>query len=408
MATGLTALFALSALIWLGLWIRNVRDLRETPWLRPGDGLPADAPSVSVLVPCRNEASRILATSLRSLLAQRYPRFEVIAVNDRSTDDTLAVLRALAAEDPRLRVIDGVEPPPGWLGKAHALHQALAVADGEWVLGTDADIVFHPDALSAAIRAGRERGADVVTLIPGSRPVGPAVDTVMPVAVWMILLLYPPRATNRSDDPRALGCGGFLMVRREALLAVGGYERIRDDLADDVGLAQALKADGRRLFCAFAPDLLFTPMYESLAEVWAGFGKNALRGVDYSLWRGAVALAELALGAVLHAPAALALTAAAVAGAGPAWHPPCLAAWAAWAAWAAQAAALRPVYRSYRVSPGLCLAAPFGFAFMAAVLASAMGRKLARREVSWRGRGVSPPQRRPLPEDQQGAGGRHG
>ena len=113
--------------------------------------VPGESPLVSVLVPARNEERRILAASLRSVLAQDYANFEVVAVDDRSTDATLSILRASAAEDERLRVVEGRELPAGWLGKPYALQQALEASRGEWVLATDADMLFDPAALRTAL-----------------------------------------------------------------------------------------------------------------------------------------------------------------------------------------------------------------------------------------------------------------
>jgi len=113
----------------------------------------SDAPLVSVLVPARNEQHRVLADCIRSILAQDYGSFEVVAVNDRSTDATGAILESLARADGRMRVIEGEEPPPGWLGKAYAMHQALNQARGEWILATDADMIFDKTALRTAVRS---------------------------------------------------------------------------------------------------------------------------------------------------------------------------------------------------------------------------------------------------------------
>src|SRR6185369_17266682 len=102
------------------------------------------APLVSVLVPARNEERRVLANSITSILHQDYENFEVIAINDRSTDSTGTILERLANGTDRLRVINGRELPHGWLGKPYAMQQALDESKGEWILATDADMHFHP------------------------------------------------------------------------------------------------------------------------------------------------------------------------------------------------------------------------------------------------------------------------
>ena len=126
----------------------------------------SDAPLVSVLVPARNEQHRVLADCIRSILAQDYGRFEVIAVNDRSTDATGAILQSLARSDERLRVIEGEELPAGWLGKPYAMQQAFTHARGEWILATDADMIFDKAALRTAMDRTLEEKGDALTLIP--------------------------------------------------------------------------------------------------------------------------------------------------------------------------------------------------------------------------------------------------
>jgi cellulose synthase/poly-beta-1,6-N-acetylglucosamine synthase-like glycosyltransferase len=125
-----------------------------------------DAPLVSVLVPARNEEHRVLADCIHFILDQDYGRLEIIAVNDHSTDATGSILESLARADARLRVIEGAEPPAGWLGKAYAMHQAFNQARGEWILATDADMIFDKTALRTAVANTIERDAHDKTLIP--------------------------------------------------------------------------------------------------------------------------------------------------------------------------------------------------------------------------------------------------
>ena len=125
-----------------------------------------DSPLVSVLVPARNEEHRVLAECIRSILAQDYGNFEVIAVDDRSTDATGTILEGLVKEDSRLRFINGEEPPHGWLGKPYAMQQALDQAKGEWILATDADMIFHPTVLRTAMSRVLAEKADAITIIP--------------------------------------------------------------------------------------------------------------------------------------------------------------------------------------------------------------------------------------------------
>jgi len=196
-------------------------------------------PLVSVLVPARNEEGRILATSLRSALAQDYENFEVVAVDDRSTDATVFIMRSIAAEDARLRVVEGRELPEGWLGKPYALQQALEAARGEWVLATDADMLFDPAALRTAMAYARRRNCDAVSLIPQFEAHTFWERVFIPTWGWGVLILYPLDLVNHPRSPLAVGIGGFFLMRRAALEGVGGFAVVRDEVLDDFRLARS-------------------------------------------------------------------------------------------------------------------------------------------------------------------------
>src|SRR5512133_3486700 len=156
-------------LVWLITIILTFYGFSRENKLIPTDHLhmaASDAPLVSVLVPARNEEDRVLSECVHSILAQDYESFEVIAVNDRSTDATGAILKSLERASQRLRVIEGAEPPAGWLGKPYAMQQALNHARGEWILATDADMIFHKALLRTAVVRALAAKGDALTLIP--------------------------------------------------------------------------------------------------------------------------------------------------------------------------------------------------------------------------------------------------
>ena len=197
MLTELNALTLLGYFLWfiVLVWIVNILltryGLSQQTLLSPTNDSrlkASEAPLVSVLVPARNEADRVLPSSISSVLAQDYGRFEVIAVDDRSTDETGTILKSLAAADTRLRVIEGAEPPPGWLGKPFAMQEALDEARGEWILATDADMIFDPAALRTAVAHTLEREGDALTLIPHFETGSFWERVMIPTWAWVFLM----------------------------------------------------------------------------------------------------------------------------------------------------------------------------------------------------------------------------
>jgi len=241
----------------------------------------ADAPLVSIIVPCRNEAGRVLRASIGSMLAQDYGNFEIIAVNDRSTDETGDVLRALAAAEARLQVVEGEEPPPGWIGKPYALEQARRRARGEWVLATDADMIFAPEALREAVAHARKNGYDALSFVPRVDCLTFWERLFMPVFGWAVMMRLPLDRVNDSRRKEAIAAGGFFLLRREALERVGGYNAVRAEVAEDLRLAELLKRGGARFRLEYAPHLVRTRMQTNLRGIWEGFSKNLFAGVGF-------------------------------------------------------------------------------------------------------------------------------
>jgi chlorobactene glucosyltransferase len=385
-------------LIWLLGAALTLVALRRQRFLRPNSVQPltgADAPRVSILVPARNEERRVLAACVRSILAQDYPSFEVVTVDDRSTDATPLILRGLAAADVRLRVVAGTEPPRGWLGKPHALQQALDASRGEWVLATDADMIFHPSALRTAVAYAVERRSDALTLIPHFEAHTFWERVFVPTWGWGALVLFPPELVNRDGWPLALGLGGFFLIRRRALARVEGFAAVRADVLDDMRLAARLKASGGRLHAEYARALIRTRMYTNFAELWESSTKNWYAILGFSplltaatlLWMFSVGV----LPSLLAATAALAL----IAGAGGEQWPRLLI--PALAAHALHVLLLALVNRRTGVPARYAFAAPLGYALSCAVLLGSAFGVLTGRGVSWKGRklytreGVRPP-----------------
>jgi chlorobactene glucosyltransferase len=355
-------------------------------------------PRVSVLVPARNEAHRILSASIGSILAQDYADFEVVVVNDRSTDSTLAILRSLAEGDGRLRVLDGTETPEGWLGKPHALRQALEASNGEWVLATDADMLFHASALRTAVEYALEKNCDALTFIPRFDAHTFWERVFVPTWQWGGLILFPPELVNRDGSRFGMGIGGFFLMRRAALERVGGFEAVRSEVLEDMRMAEALKRSGARMHFQYAPGLVSTRMYSNFAELWESSAKNMFSILRFSVVLTLATLAWMFTLAVLPpALASVSALALALSSVNELWPrlllPNAL-------TWALFISLLALVNRRFGVHARYALTAPLGWLLSCAVLvASALG-VLTGRGLTWKGRrfyertGVRPPRPR--------------
>src|SRR5262249_4436828 len=230
-------------------------------------------PRVSMIVPARDE-ERQVARSVASHLAQDYPDYEVIVVNDRSTDSTGEILASLPDPAGRLRVIEGTETPPGWLGKPYAISQGARMATGEILLFVDADVVYHHRALTEAVATLESRRADFLCLLPRMDAEGFWEKILMPNVMGSFFLGAGFFAN--LDRPRWLAAGGGAgnLIRREAYERLGGHAALKDSVVDDVHLAFAAKGSGFRTRVVRADDRISVRMYAGFREVWDGFTKN--------------------------------------------------------------------------------------------------------------------------------------
>jgi glycosyltransferase involved in cell wall biosynthesis len=241
---------ALLALVWVvrmgeaAFGLRRIPNLTRPEWEQTTSA--ASLARVSIIVPARNEEQGI-EPALASLLALDYPNCEIIAVDDRSTDCTGEILERLATgAGDRLRIIHVASLPPGWLGKVHAMWRASQEATGEWLFFTDADVVFRRDALRRALACAQQTGADHFVLLPtmllnswGERMVGGFLQCMLVFALGHSLW--------KVHDPKArdyVGVGAFNLIRRATLEAIGGLERLRMEVVEDLKLGKLVKQHG--------------------------------------------------------------------------------------------------------------------------------------------------------------------
>lgn len=243
----------------------------------------AGAPLVSALIPARNEAHRVLNRSVSSVLAQDYEHLEVIVVNDRSTDATESILRSMAEADERLSIINGVEPPTGWLGKPHALQQALEASRGSWVLTIDADMVLEKEAVRIAVGRALAGNYDVLTLVPYFETKSFWERVFTPAWLLVLLGVYPFALLNNPRMKPAFAFGGFMLIRRQVLARIADFRAVRADVVEDVRLAELLKSSGAHYRIEHAPDLLRTRMQTGFREIWDFLSRGLFAGMRYSL-----------------------------------------------------------------------------------------------------------------------------
>ena len=220
-------------------------------------------PRVSVIVPARNEEEDIGAT-LEALLALDYSNYEIIAVDDRSTDRTGQILEEVAAGAcgagslvrPTLRVMHVAELPAGWMGKTHAMWTAAEQASGDWLLFTDADVLFKPDSVRRAVAYAEAEKADHVVLFPRMIMENPGER--MMIAFFQALFVFGHRPWKVADPGAQdhMGVGAFNMVRRPVYEAVGTYKALRMEVLDDMKLGKVVKNAGYRQRNVFGEDLI--------------------------------------------------------------------------------------------------------------------------------------------------------
>jgi glycosyltransferase involved in cell wall biosynthesis len=286
-----------TCLVWLTGPFLSLMMLRYIPRLEDQELAPLnDPPRVSIVIPACNEADTI-EPALRSLRAQSYPHLEIILIDDRSTDGTGIIVDRMATEDPRIIPLHIESLPEGWLGKVHALQRGVEKATGEWLLFTDADVRYSPDALEKAIRWSVQTGIDHLFLFPRVFSHGIAVELMIGAAIRTIALTQRPW---RAMDPKyeeSIGGGAFNLVRRSAFERTPGFEWLKMEVADDLGLAHMMKKHGGRPSALLALSLLEVEWYRSVGDCFRGMEKNAFAQMArFSLWRGVViAIAALVL-----------------------------------------------------------------------------------------------------------------
>ncbi|SPJ25297.1 glycosyltransferase [Palleronia abyssalis] len=234
---------------------------------------------VSILIPARDEVSNIEA-ALTAALAQKDAQIEVVVCDDGSTDGTDSVVSRIAANDPRVRLIRGVELPPGWNGKQHACHQLALAARHPRLLFVDADVRLQPDAV---VRMSGYLDAHNLSLVSGfPHQITRTLPEIIAIPQILVLLLgYLPFPMARMSNALgfAAGCGQLMLVERTAYEESGGHEAFRNRMHDGLNLPRNVRKTGGRTDILDATPLAKVRMYDNWADIWQGFTKNATEGM---------------------------------------------------------------------------------------------------------------------------------
>lgn len=356
----------LATLLWVYLLAFHGRFWQAGPVLPLGR--PVDPPPVAIIVPARDEAE-VIEASLASLLAEDYPRFSVVLVDDGSTDGTGALARGFA--DPRLTVLAGAPKPPGWSGKLWAVAQGVAATEAPWLLLTDADIRHAPGHLAALVAKAEAERLDLVSEMVRLRCQTFAERALVPAFVFFFQLLYPFARVNDPLAATAAAAGGSILIRREALQRIGGIAALRGTLIDDVTLARLVKRGGR-IWLGHSALAQSLRSYPRLGDIWRMIARTAFVQLRHS-WL-LLALTTFAMAVVWLAPPACALF-----GQG-------MARLLGLFGWVAAMAVYQPSLRRFGLSPLWALALPLIAAFyMAATIGSALDVARGRGAV-WKSR----------------------
>ncbi len=362
------------------VWLRRHIDLNRGagPELRPDEPGPqaSELPKLSVLVAAKDE-ERNIGRCVAGLLAQDYPNFELIVINDRSSDRTGAILDEFARRDPRMRAVHVTELREGWFGKNNAMREGTALATGRWLCYSDADCAYDsPALLSSAVRFAIRERVEFLSALPDLEVGSLWERIVQPVAGAIMVFWFPPHRVNDPKAPHAYANGAFMLLSREAYEKLGGHEPVRATLNEDMHLARRAKKLGVRLRVIRAGGQFRVRMYVGFAQVWRGWSR-IFYGCLGTLPR---LLASVAMLSIFSVSPYVTLLLAPLAPERGGWL-----ALAAAGAIVSQQSILWRFYALTRNPPAWALTYPIGAALCLGMTVDAMRRLGGRASTTWRG-----------------------
>ena len=285
----------LVALLWLALAIDAGLGVRKIPSLQGSVPLTdAECPSVSILFAARDEEEP-LPGALATFLALDYPRYEVVAVDDRSEDATAAILDSAARAYSRLKVIRVTSLPAGWLGKPYALQQAYEKSSGEWLVLTDADVQFAPDVLRRAVALARRNKWDHMPLLADAKMYTFGEKVVMTFFAFAFVMATRPWNVNKPHSPTYIGVGAFQLIRRSMYEKMGTHRRLAMEVIDDVKVGKLVKESGGRSGVAKAGPAVSVHWHSGVGNIIRGTEKNFFAATGYRVWMAAAQIFSMML-----------------------------------------------------------------------------------------------------------------
>jgi len=288
---------ALAILVIFGInfLINNLVFHSVLEFLKPG--LPQTSrPLVSILIPARNEEKSI-RRCLRSLLRQDYANLEIIVLDDNSTDGTAVAVNAFSSKNPKVKLISGKPLIPGWLGKSYACQQLSEIANGEYLLFTDADTLHFPNSVSSAVSALEQNDLGALSVFARQITVTLHERMMVPFGNFFLMVFMPFILILKSRSPLfCTAIGQFMFFRKDVYNKIGGHESVKKEILEDIHISKQVKRYGFKFMIFDGNKSLYCRMYKNLKEVIRGYSKVLAAAFDYNVFtQGFVTLLIFAL-----------------------------------------------------------------------------------------------------------------
>jgi len=268
-------------LVFLVNLILNLRSLKVPS---ASSKVPQPAPLISVLIPARDEELNI-ASCLESLQKQDYPNFEILVLDDNSSDNTAAIVRRIAAGDIRIRLISGKPLRKGWAGKPFACHQLAREARGDWFLFTDADTTHAPHMLRSVLVMALEQKTSLLSGFPLQVANSLPQKIVTPVWYFILMSWMPIWLLQRSRKPKmSMSIGQFLFFPRDEYWRIGGHEAVKSRILEDIWLGVEINRHGGRHMAVDLSSVVSCNMYRTLGDTWRGLARSIYSVALISPW----------------------------------------------------------------------------------------------------------------------------